>query len=304
MRRSGSYSSPGCLDGGANCPSAWPKVLWEIQDASDADSNGYPDMGESWSKPGLGRICVAKDDSGNCTDERYVALFGGGFDRERKNRRGNWFYIVDVETGFVLYKVRSGIANFGSGNVAVNFASIPSEPSAIDLNNDGLLDFAYFGDLLGQMWRLDLRDIKISVECSDRPLVLQASERGRQRPVPDAPLPGSPAGRRLDAVLPDLLPAVGRLPRVDFDGTADTRNRVRHGRSRRRHRDLRPFDAFDLVQPALLLRDRQGEHADGHRKHLGHAPDRELLGGQCHDKPRRQGGTCCWGPRTRRSASA
>ena len=114
-RRNGSYNSPGCLDGGAGCPSAWPSVLWEIQDATDADANGYPDMGESWSKPGLGRICVAKDASGNCTDERYVALFGGGFDRERKNRRGNWFYIVDVETGFVLYKVRSGVANFGSG---------------------------------------------------------------------------------------------------------------------------------------------------------------------------------------------
>jgi len=158
----GSYSAPGCLDEGANCPSAWPKVLWEIQDPTDADSNGYPDMGESWSKPGLGRICVARDGSGNCTDERHVALFGGGFDRERKNRRGNWFYIVDVETGFVLYKVKSGVANFGSGNVAVNFASIPSEPSAIDPNGDGLLDFAYFGDLLGQMWRLDLRDVKIA----------------------------------------------------------------------------------------------------------------------------------------------
>jgi Tfp pilus tip-associated adhesin PilY1 len=157
----GSYNSPGCLDGGTNCPSAWPKVLWEIQDSSDADANGYPDMGESWSKPGLGRICVAKDASGNCTDERSVALFGGGFDRERRNRRGNWFYIVDVETGFVLYKARSGTGNFGAGNVAVSFASIPSEPSAIDLNNDGLLDYVYFGDMLGQMWRLDLRSLKI-----------------------------------------------------------------------------------------------------------------------------------------------
>jgi hypothetical protein len=157
----GSYNSPGCLDGGTNCPSVWPKVLWEIQDPNDADANGYPDMGESWSKPGLGRICVAQDASGNCTDERYVALFGGGFDRERKNRRGNWFYIVDVETGFVLYKTKSGIGNFGAGNVAVNFASIPSEPSAIDLNNDGLLDYAFFGDMLGQMWRLDLRSLKI-----------------------------------------------------------------------------------------------------------------------------------------------
>lgn len=157
----GSYDSPGCLDGGTNCPSAWPKVLWEIQDSSDADSNGYPDMGESWSKPGLGRICVAKDNSGNCTDERSVALFGGGFDRERKNRRGNWFYIVDVETGAVLYKAKSGTGNFGASNVAVNFASIPSEPSSIDLNNDGLLDYAFFGDMLGQMWRLDLRSLKI-----------------------------------------------------------------------------------------------------------------------------------------------
>jgi hypothetical protein len=157
----GSNNSPGCLDGGTNCPANWPTVLWEIQDATDADANGYPDMGEGWSKPGLGRICVARDNSGNCTDERYVALFGGGFDRERKNRRGNWFYIVDVETGFVLYKVKSGVANFGSGNVTVNFASIPSEPSAVDLNNDGMLDYVYFGDLLGQMWRLDLRSLKI-----------------------------------------------------------------------------------------------------------------------------------------------
>ena len=157
----GSYASPGCLDGGTNCPTAWPKVLWEIQDPSDADGNGYPDMGESWSKPGLGRICVAKDASGNCTDERYIAIFGGGFDRERKNRRGNWIYIVDIETGFVLYKAKSGTGNFGSGNVSVNFASVPSETSAIDLNNDGLLDFAYFGDMLGQMWRLDLRSLRI-----------------------------------------------------------------------------------------------------------------------------------------------
>ncbi|HKF42112.1 MAG TPA: PilC/PilY family type IV pilus protein [Thermoanaerobaculia bacterium] len=158
----GGFNSPGCLDGGSNCSTVWPSVLWEIQDTNDDDANGYPDMGESWSKPGLGRICLATNQAGNCTDERYVAIFGGGFDRERKNRRGNWIYIVDVETGFVLYKTGSGTANFGSGNVTVNFASVPSEVSAIDVNNDGLLDFVYFGDLLGQLWRLDLRGIRVN----------------------------------------------------------------------------------------------------------------------------------------------
>ena len=161
IETAGTYNSPGCLDGGSNCSAVWPSVLWELQDATDADGNGYPDMGESWSKPGLGRICLATDNSGNCTDERYVAIFGGGFDRERKNRRGDWIYIVDVETGFVLYKAGSGTANFGSGNVTVNFASVPSEVSAIDVNNDGLLDYVYFGDLLGQVWRLDLRAVRI-----------------------------------------------------------------------------------------------------------------------------------------------
>jgi len=165
----GSTSSPGCLDGGTGCPATWPRVLWEIQDTNDADSNGYPDMGESWSKPALGRICVAKDVTGNCSEERHVALFGGGFDRERKNRRGNWFYIVDVETGFVLYKVNSGLGNpAGGSNVTVPFASIPSAVTSVDLNFDGLLDFAYFGDMLGQMWRLDLRDLKVASSPTDR----------------------------------------------------------------------------------------------------------------------------------------
>ncbi len=165
----GSTSSPGCLDGGAGCPATWPRVLWEIQDANDADSNGYPDMGETWSKPALGRICTAKDVTGNCSEERHVALFGGGFDRERKNRRGNWLYIVDVETGFLLYKVNSGLGNpAGGGNVTMPFASIPAAVTAVDLNFDGLLDFAYFGDMLGQMWRLDLRDLKVASSPTDR----------------------------------------------------------------------------------------------------------------------------------------
>jgi hypothetical protein len=35
------------------------------------------------------------------------------------------------------------------------------------VNNDGLLDYVYFGDMLGQMWRLDLRDLKVGA-ATDR----------------------------------------------------------------------------------------------------------------------------------------
>lgn len=157
VQANGSTASPGCLNGGANCNlGPWPKVLWEIQDPT-TDASGYLNMGESWSKPGLGRICVARDAANVCTDERFVAIFGGGFDRERRNRRGNYLYIVDVETGFVLYKANSGTSDLGT----TNFASIPSETASIDFNGDGYLDFVYVGDLLGRMWRLDLRSVAL-----------------------------------------------------------------------------------------------------------------------------------------------
>ncbi|HEU5251131.1 MAG TPA: hypothetical protein VFW15_14175, partial [Thermoanaerobaculia bacterium] len=89
------------------------------------------------------------------------AIFGGGFDRERLNRRGNWLYMVDVETGKVLYRVNSSCGiNEGSGCSPTYFASIPSEPAAIDGNGDGYIDLLYFGDLKGRMWKVDLTDLR------------------------------------------------------------------------------------------------------------------------------------------------
>ncbi|HEV8267950.1 MAG TPA: hypothetical protein VGR00_06945, partial [Thermoanaerobaculia bacterium] len=196
--RTGSYVSPGCLDGGGSCPSVWPKVLWEFQDTTQT-TGGFYDMGESWSKPGLGRVCVTRSNAGACTDERFVAIFGGGFDRERLNRRGNWLYVVDVETGFVLYKADRGTSSFSPPTV--KFASMPSEPSAIDYNGDGFLDVVYIGDMLGQMWRLDLTDLKLP---SGAPTGRFASKLTKgddsalqaflifQAPQPPATVPGTP----------------------------------------------------------------------------------------------------------------
>ena len=37
-----------------------------------------------------------------------------------------------------------------------------STPALIDVNQDGLVDFAFAGDFLGNMWKFDLRDNSIS----------------------------------------------------------------------------------------------------------------------------------------------
>ena len=173
----GDFTAPACLDGAtAACSAEWPRVLWEITDRGDADAAGtpgagYPDMGETWSKPGIGRVrvCTSACGTGSAVyDYKFVAIFGGGFDRDRTgsgkmtNHRGNWLYIVDIETGTVLYRANAGCkrTTAGGGCTTTYFGSIPSEVGALDLNGDGTLDLAYFGDTNGRMWRIDLSNLR------------------------------------------------------------------------------------------------------------------------------------------------
>ena len=93
--------------------------------------------------------------------DRYVAIFGGGFDRERLNRRGNWIYAIDIETGKTLLRANSSCGiNAVTGCTPVYLGSIPSEPAALDVNEDGYLDYVYVGDMRGRMWRVDLTNLR------------------------------------------------------------------------------------------------------------------------------------------------
>jgi hypothetical protein len=162
-------ASPGCLNGGnSSCTAGsvtgrkFPEVLWEFSDTE------IPALGETWSKPALGRIRVIN--GANALEDRYVAIFGGGNDPTfqpgdtvltedqtvapfKKATRGRALYIVDVETGKLLHKVDSGDTSAGP---AVLFAPMPGGVGAADVNDDGVLDIAYIGDINGRMWRLDL----------------------------------------------------------------------------------------------------------------------------------------------------
>ena len=169
----GMDNSPACLDGtGANCPSVYPQILWELTDDCAVQPTtcalpNYAKMGETWSRPVVGRIKIL---NGVGTEDRYVALFGGGEDASfspgdtvldadqlvapfKKATRGRSFYIVDVETGKILYKAVNGL---DGGGLTVKFAPMPASPAVVDYNDDGYLDLAYAGDINGQMWRIDL----------------------------------------------------------------------------------------------------------------------------------------------------
>jgi len=154
-------NSPGCLNGlGSSCkvgaPAVdrpYPTVLWELTDTS-----ATAPMGETWSRAVVGRIKVIV---GAGFQDRYVAIFGGGFDPSFNPgdtpvaaTLGRAIYVVDIETGDVLYKAIEGTK--GGVGTPVAFAPMPAAPGVADYNDDGYLDVVYIGDVNGRMWRLDI----------------------------------------------------------------------------------------------------------------------------------------------------
>lgn len=139
---------PSGCGGGVSAEVPFPAVLWEFRDEHptrrrpfDEDANGQPDLGDTWSRPILGRVMLAGGDS------REVAVFGGGMDTPtRDGEIGNWIYMVDVETGRTIYK-REVVG------------AIPAEIAAQDRDNNGYLDTLYFGTTAGVIYKVDLRSI-------------------------------------------------------------------------------------------------------------------------------------------------
>jgi len=158
--------SPSCENGGVDCgPLPWPSVRWEFLDerrcrntvggrCDDEDNgdgtfgNGLPDLADTWSTPNVGliEVCDGAACDGTNVVRKFVTIFGGGLDPERKRaavQGGNWLYMVDVETGDVLYKREL-------------VGSAPSPPAAVDTDQDGILDTAYIGTVKGLLYKVDL----------------------------------------------------------------------------------------------------------------------------------------------------
>jgi hypothetical protein len=156
-------------------PAPFPSLLWEFTDSIgksqlDEDKNGQPDLGQTWSAPTIGLIRVKE---GGTVVEKNVAIFGGGMDADSKGapRRGGWLYMVDVETGKLIYKrALSG--------------ATPAEPAVVDSNSDGILDKIYIGTTAGNLYKVDLSvpvDLKSFTVIKDRALPALAADTVVQR---------------------------------------------------------------------------------------------------------------------------
>ncbi|MCU4413775.1 pilus assembly protein PilY [Acinetobacter sp. WU_MDCI_Axc73] len=142
-----------------------PKLKFHISPSGTCSGNNpLGCMGQSWSKPTIAWV--------NWQGKRKLVMFvGGGYDpiyetstdyapSSSSTDQGAGVYMFDADDGTLLWWAS---ANVGTGNTSTNrmYAanmnrSIVSSIKTVDRNSDGLVDHLYFGDLGGQVWRVDL----------------------------------------------------------------------------------------------------------------------------------------------------
>ena len=119
------------------------KLLWEI------GVDQEPDLGYSFPKPTVARLHNGK----------WAVVTGNGYSSLNDKAA---LLIIDLETGAITRKLevtgRTGVPNG------------LSSPRLADNNSDGVADYAYAGDLQGNLWRFDLIAGKVnrSVQPSQR----------------------------------------------------------------------------------------------------------------------------------------
>lgn len=148
-----------------------PKLKFHINPDAAASGTPLSYMGESWSKPKIAWV--------NWQGSRKMVMFvGGGYDAggttgkannggyesdayNQTNGIGAGVYMFDALNGDLLWWA-SNRATTNSDVIGLNDAdmkySVVSEIKTVDRNNDGLVDHLYFGDLGGQVFRIDLNN--------------------------------------------------------------------------------------------------------------------------------------------------
>ncbi|MEJ2040942.1 MAG: PilC/PilY family type IV pilus protein, partial [Desulfosarcinaceae bacterium] len=104
---------------------------------TDEPGESDPDIGFSYPRA----YAVNANSSGD--DFCPVVIFGNGYGSESQKAA---LYILDAEKGTLLRKIDTGADNENG----------LSSPALIDVNMDRRVDYAYAGDLNGNLWKFDL----------------------------------------------------------------------------------------------------------------------------------------------------
>ena len=194
---------PSCIDGGAGCDEfciagdtdcaalPFPALKWEFRDLdalgapADDDLNGVTDLAEGWSRPLVFRHPVCTDVlAADCAPEdRWLAVFGGGLPEMPTNdateTAGNWLYMLDIETGTILYKRGGALAAATTSPIE---GAVPADITGLDFDVDGIVDTLYFGTTAGYVYKVDLGDAAWELDSLTGQLADPPAAAGRYDP--------------------------------------------------------------------------------------------------------------------------
>lgn len=155
-------------------------VKWEYSDA---------DLGYVYGQPSIVKLNTGA----------WAAVFGNGYNNSEADGSASatgyaYLYIVDIGTGAQIAKISTKAGTAATPNALAT-------PTLIDRDGDGDVDYAYAGDLLGNMWKFDLCDENNQGVCdnvstdwgvafgttgSPQPLFVAEDASGNPQPITSA----------------------------------------------------------------------------------------------------------------------
>jgi len=113
------------------------ELLWEFDDSKLPD-DAEVKMGYSFSQPTIARLHTGT----------WAVVFGNGYESANNTNGKAALFVVDAMEGTLLTSLEvQGVDGVANGL---------STPKLADYNADGVADYAYAGDLQGNLWRFDL----------------------------------------------------------------------------------------------------------------------------------------------------
>ncbi|MEH8117737.1 PilC/PilY family type IV pilus protein [Aeromonas allosaccharophila] len=137
-----------------------PSLMWRL----DKNNAGFGKLGETWSIPEVAFIPGYSIVVNGKKSYKPVLIFSGGYDQAKsylgqgdEDSEGLGVYIVDAETGGLLFSFTPDETSAKNKQVAGMVYSMPGSVSVLDSDGDGITDRIYAGDTGGQIWRIDMK---------------------------------------------------------------------------------------------------------------------------------------------------
>jgi type IV pilus assembly protein PilY1 len=138
------------------------------------------DLGYTYSRPAIVRMA----------NGQWAAIFGSGYHNAASvvgsTGRANLF-IVNISTGALIRKIDTNVGSVADPNGLAT-------PAVVDLDGDFIVDYAYAGDLQGNLWKFNLTstspaswDVAFISGTTKSPLFVATNAAGIRQPITSKP---------------------------------------------------------------------------------------------------------------------